>query len=167
MVNLMALGLVSFLQALPLRWVARLGRAGGSLAYWIDARHRRVAVENLTRCFGGEKSPRDIQALAKENFKRLGENYACGIKTAGMTWPELEPHLSFGGLEKVPGSAGEAVPTDDPATVTRANMPTSKLMAIGHFGNFELYARAGHLFPGYQFATTYRALRQPALNQLL
>ena len=39
--------LVRLLQALPLRTVARLGRAGGALAYWLDARHRRVLVKTL------------------------------------------------------------------------------------------------------------------------
>ena len=47
--------LVALLQALPLTWVARLGRAGGALAYWLDARHRRVALKNLTMCFGARK----------------------------------------------------------------------------------------------------------------
>ena len=40
-------------------------------------------------------------------------------------------------------------------------------MAIGHFGNFELYARFGDVNQAYQCATTYRGLRQPSLNQLL
>jgi KDO2-lipid IV(A) lauroyltransferase len=40
-------------------------------------------------------------------------------------------------------------------------------VAIGHFGNFELYARFGDMNRGYECATTYRALRQPALNRLL
>lgn len=31
---------------------------------------------------------------------------------------------------------------------------------FGHFGNFELYARANRAAPEFQFATTYRALRQ-------
>src|SRR5437867_1560534 len=82
------LALVRFVQTLPLRWAARLGRAGGALAFWLDGRHRRVALENLTRCFASEKSAQEIRALARENFKRIGESYSCGIKTAGMTWPE-------------------------------------------------------------------------------
>jgi Kdo2-lipid IVA lauroyltransferase/acyltransferase len=41
------------------------------------------------------------------------------------------------------------------------------VMAIGHFGNFELYARANHHFPERQFATTYRAVTPPGLNRLL
>src|SRR6266446_3651037 len=121
--------LIKFLQALPLRGVARLGRAGGTLTYWLDARHRRVAIENLNRCFASEKSDAEIRSIAREHFKRLGENYACAIKTAGMDWPQLEKHLEFGGLEKLP-------PTDAGAM--------SWVIAIGHFGNFELYARASH-----------------------
>ena len=39
-------------------------------------------------------------------------------------------------------------------------------MAIGHFGNFELYARIRPPCPIIKCATTYRALNQPALNRL-
>src|SRR5260370_42104850 len=80
-----ARGLVGLLQALPLVWVACLGRAGGALAYWCDARHRRVAVRNLARCFDREKTPAEIRALARENFRRIGENYACALETASMS----------------------------------------------------------------------------------
>ena len=69
-----------------------------------------------------------------------------------MSWKELKEHIEFEGLEKLrpPGE----------------NQP-SRVMAIGHFGNFELYTRANNVVPGFQFATTYRALRQPAVDQLL
>src|SRR5208283_6174997 len=71
--------LVALIQALPLTLVARLGRAGGGLAFWLDARHRRVALKNLAMCFGQEKTPEEIRALARENFRRIGENYAGAI----------------------------------------------------------------------------------------
>jgi KDO2-lipid IV(A) lauroyltransferase len=149
-----ASGLVALVQALPLRWVARLGRMGGALAYWIDARHRRVALRNLTMCFGQEKSPVEIRALARENFRRIGENFACAAKTAAMTPDELRTHCIFVGAEKIlPRQPGEN--------------PQSRVVAIGHFGNFELYARFGQFVPIYQCATTYRGLRQPSLNRLL
>src|SRR5690349_4701681 len=92
---LLARAVVALLQALPLPVVARLGRAGGALAWWLDARHRRVAVRNLTMCFGREKSAAEIQALARENFRRIGENYTCAIKTAAMTFEQLKPHVEF------------------------------------------------------------------------
>src|SRR5438105_11709781 len=92
---ILARSLVALLQGFPLTWVARLGRAGGGLAFWLDARHRRVALRNLNMCFGQEKSPAEIRSLALENFRRLGENYACAIKTAAMTFEELRQHVEF------------------------------------------------------------------------
>ena len=139
---------IAFLQALPLRWAARLGRAVGALAYWLDARHRKVALKNLTMCFGQEKSAAEIRALAKENFKRIGENYLSAIKTTTMTFDELRPHVEYVGAERL--------------------LPPRRVVnAGGHFGNFELYARFKDLAPQYQMAGTYRALKQPALNRLL
>lgn len=153
-VYLLARALVALIQALPLRTVARLGRAGGGLAWWLDARHRRVAVRNLTMCFGREKSVGEIQALARENFRRIGENYACAVKTAAMKFEQLRPHVEF---VDEPGLR--------PAAARRENL--NIVVAIGHFGNFELYARIIPIVPGYQFATTYRGLRQPSLDRLL
>src|SRR6266699_7070159 len=92
---LVALGLVKFLQALPLRWVARLGRAAGALAYTLDARHRRVARRNLAMCLGEQLAAEQIDTLAKENFRRLGENYCCAVKTAAMSCDELKAHVEF------------------------------------------------------------------------
>jgi KDO2-lipid IV(A) lauroyltransferase len=40
------------------------------------------------------------------------------------------------------------------------------VVAVGHLGNFELYAHAGLFVPGFRMATTYRALRQPTLDRL-
>jgi lauroyl/myristoyl acyltransferase len=151
---LIARALVAFLQTLPLPWVARLGRMGGALAYRLDARHRRVALSNLTLCFGHEKSPEEIRALAKENFRRIGENYASAIKTAGMSPEALRPYFEFVGAEKI-------LPHE-----TNAG-PQSRVVAIGHFGNFELYARFGQFVPVFQCATTYRGLRQHSLNRLM
>ncbi len=148
------LTLVKLLQALPLRWVARLGRAGGALAWWLDARHRRVVLENLTMCFGAEKSPDAIRALAKENMRRIGESYACAIRTAVMTAEELRPHLTFVGVEKIFPQPYE-------------RFAPRRIVAVGHFGNFELYARFHEIISGVKGVTTYRALRQPALNRLM
>jgi lauroyl/myristoyl acyltransferase len=145
-----ARALIAGIQCLPLIWVARLGRAGGGLAYFLDARHRRVALRNLTMCFGQEMSAEHIRILAQENFRRIGESFACAVKTASMTLEELRPHVEF-------------VPPPEFAR----NQPNRVVAAIGHFGNFELYARFGQFMPGYKSATTYRGLRQPSINRLM
>jgi KDO2-lipid IV(A) lauroyltransferase len=143
-----ARALIALIQLLPLPLVARLGRFGGGLAFRLDGRHRRVTVENLQMCFGAEKSPQEIMALARENFRRIGENYCCAIKTAAMSIDELRPHVEFVGDE-------------------RLQPPRRMVIAAGHFGNFELYARFQQYASGYQCVTTYRALKQPELNRLM
>lgn len=148
-----ARGLILLLQALPLTWVARVGRAGGAIAYWCDARHRRVAQRNLTACFGGEKSPEEIRVIARENFRRIGETFACAVKTASMSLDQLRQHLEIIGAEKVMSPESKT--------------PGSRVVAIGHFGNFELFAHAAAMAPHYRGATTYRALGTPALDRLL
>ena len=150
----LAWGLVALIQALPLKWVARLGRFFGGLVYLLDGRHRRVAVRNLTMCFGAEKSPEEIRELARENFRRIGENFACAAKTAGMTFEKVKRHVEFVAPREV------FFPPESPK-------PPGIVAAIGHFGNFELYARFGQFAPAYQCATTYRGLRQKSLDQLL
>ena len=150
----LARALIECLQSLPLNGVARLGRAAGALAFQLDGRHRRVVLDNLTQCFGREKPPQEIRAIAQENFRRIGENYLAAIKTAAMSFEALRPHLEFSGLENLPQPA---------AGQTKRNA----VVAIGHFGNFELYARLSETQPDGKFATTYRGLKQPALNRLM
>jgi lauroyl/myristoyl acyltransferase len=150
----LARAVVALLQALPLRTVARLGRAGGGLAYWLDARHRRVALRNLAMCFGQEKPAVEIRALARENFRRIGECFASAAKTAALSFEELRPHVEF------------AVPAEVVSPPGGRNAQ-GLVVAIGHFGNFELYTRLGQFAPAYRPVTTYRGLRQPSLNGLL
>lgn len=151
---LLARSLVALFQMLPLTWVARLGRAIGATVFWLDARHRRVALRNLQMCFGREKSPEEIHSLAGENFKRIGENFCSAIKTGVMTPDEMREYFEFVGAEKI-------LPHHD------GSGPQNRVVAIGHFGNFELYARFGQFVPTFKCATTYRALRQPSLNRLM
>jgi lauroyl/myristoyl acyltransferase len=149
-----AKGLITLLQLLPPGAVARIGRTGGAVAYWLDARHRRVARQNLTMCLGGEKTPAEIEALARENFRRIGECFACAAKTASMTAKQLEGHMEVIGAEKI-------LKRDE------VHGPMSRVFAIGHFGNFELFASSVQLAPAYRGATTYRALKEAGLNRMV
>jgi KDO2-lipid IV(A) lauroyltransferase len=145
---------IAFIQLLPLNLVARLGRAGGGLAFYLTSRYRRVVRQNLTLCFGQEKSAEEITAIARENFKRIGENYLSAVKTAVMSKRQMLPHFEFAGAENI-------LPHEIDSG------PQSRVVAIGHFGNFEIYARFGDFVPVFKCAATYRALKQPAVNRLM
>jgi KDO2-lipid IV(A) lauroyltransferase len=49
----------------------------------------------------------------------------------------------------------------------QSQRPSSRIVAIGHFGNFEMFAHAAFLVPRLQPATTYRGLKTPLLDGLL
>jgi Kdo2-lipid IVA lauroyltransferase/acyltransferase len=164
-----AKAIVAGIQTLPLELVARAGRMGGAIAHALDARHRNVAYNNLKRCFP-EKTEAEIQAIVRENFRRLGENYACGVKTAGMKFEEVMKRAEVIGLEKLATPARGAFigPHEEfTAQGTAGAAPWNRIVAIGHFGNFELYAILARCLPGYKHATTFRGLNQPGLNRLM
>jgi len=152
--QILARGLLAALRLLPLEWVARLGRGAGGLAYWVDGRHRRVAMQNIAASFQPEWPVRKVRELARENFRRIGESLACAARTSAMSDEEMLSRLEVVGAEHLfpagPGAAAQKF-----------------VVAIGHFGNFEVYARVRRLAPGYRLATTFRGLRQPSLDRML
>ncbi len=148
-----ARAVIALLQALPLGAVAWLGRAFGTLGHVLDRRHREVARRNLALSFP-EKSDAEVRALARENFKRVGESFACAVKTASLDEAGIRAVTEFVGAEKFPQAA-------------HGEKPPSIVCAIGHFANFELLARCGLFCPGYQMATTYRGFRQSGLTRVM
>jgi len=65
-----ARALVALIQALPLPFVARLGRAGGGLAFWLDVRHRRVAPSLAERTVQRVYQDVDEEALIEGVIRR-------------------------------------------------------------------------------------------------
>lgn len=141
---------IFLVQLLPLRLVAFIGRCIGQMVYWFDRRHRRVARNNMRLCFP-EKSEPEIVDLLAENFRRIGENFASAIKTSTMPFEKLGRHFEVIGIEKW----------------LRAREEKSRVVAIGHFGNFEIYARMASMMPGFQGAATFRGLDNQIINRLL
>ena len=145
---------VAGIAVVPLTCVAWVGRQIGGLVYLMDAGHRKVAINNLTMCFGREKSAAEIKTIAQENFRRLGENFACMVKTYMMPWEKLQNRIELVGMERViPREVGPKA--------------QSRILALGHFGLFELCAHYARFVPSFRLASTYRALRQPGLNRLM
>lgn len=145
---------IAWVQLFPLTWVARVGRFIGGIAWRLDRRHRKVAISNLTAVFGTERSAGEIRAIARENYVRIVENFVSLPKIGGMSDAEIAPHMEWYGVERLHRPDGRA-----------------GVLVIGHFGNFELFTRLPSQLPPnmppQKWASTYRALRPPALSDLM
>ena len=143
------------IRLLPLKLVCFIGRQIGFVFYFIDTGHRKIAVNNLTNSLGNYHSESEITSLAKENFRRLGEVYLSVLKTAHISLKNLSDILSVKGLEHLDLSQ------------RNDGLNPSFMFAIGHFGNFELYANAGLFAPEFDVGTTYRGFNQPWVEKLV
>ena len=143
------------IRLLPLKLVCFIGRQIGFVFYFIDTSHRKIAVNNLTNSLGNYHSESEITSIAKENFRRLGEVYLSVLKTAHISLKNLSDILSVKGLEHLDLSQ------------RNDGLNPSFMFAIGHFGNFELYANAGLFAPEFDVGTTYRGFNQPWVEKLV
>ena len=80
LVYLMALVAVGIVRRLPLSACFLLGQALGAFLWLILPGYRRLAGENLSRAFAGEKSSSQIRALTFKHFTTLGANAVCAFR---------------------------------------------------------------------------------------
>ncbi|MDP7012231.1 MAG: hypothetical protein QF685_12725 [Verrucomicrobiota bacterium] len=151
---LIARCVVSIASCLPLTLVAWCGRQTGTIAWYLDKRHRNVAMQNIQNSFP-EKNGEEIRNIARENFRRLGETYASVLKTGRMKSKEISTILTIEGYEVIEKTLEE-------------NPEERIILAAGHFGNFELFSWLRLGAPSVRkWITTYRGLRQEKLTELL
>ena len=151
---LIARCVIGIVFCLPLKWVAWCGRRGGAVAWYLDKRHRNVALDNIQASFP-EKIENEIRKIAQENFRRLGETYTSVLKTGCMNDDEISEILTIEGYEVI-------------EKILKENPGERILLAAGHFGNFELFSWLRLGAPSVrQWITTYRGLRQQKLTELL
>jgi KDO2-lipid IV(A) lauroyltransferase len=151
LICLAARAVFAAVDALPMRAVVRAGRVVGALAYALTSGPRRVVLRNMRAAFP-EWAEERVRAVAREHFKRVGEGFAASVKLGGMEWKAIEALCEFHGHEMLNPSG--KLP------------PPGMLVALGHFGCFDLFAWATRLMHGFRCMTTYRALNPPALDRL-
>lgn len=67
----LGLGLLRLLAFLPYHWKFPVGRALGSVLYWLAPKRRRLAKANIGLCFP-DKSSVERQSILKTHFKSVG-----------------------------------------------------------------------------------------------
>lgn len=143
--------LASLASALPAPAVLAVGRALGRLVWVCDARHRRVAQENLHVAFGASLDPAERRRLARRTFVRFGEALAELLLFPRIARSRPERWAEVHGIEHLRAAlaSGDGV-----------------LVTSGHFGNWELVALVQARL-GFPMTLVARPLDNPRLDRWL
>jgi KDO2-lipid IV(A) lauroyltransferase len=117
---------IRLLSLLPLRAALAVGRAVGTLAWWLAGSQRRLVLEHLELAFP-DRDPEERRAIGRASLVQLGE-VAMEIVAAAHGRLDVEQYVSLApGVEE---------------TIRRAMARGRGAVFIGaHTGNFEFLAR--------------------------
>ena len=134
----------AIVNALPLRALFIFGEGLGVCAWILLGKYRRLAFQNLTIAFGQEKSERELRAIARQSFRRLGSNLLCSIKLGVMPLKKIAEHVDV-----------------ENADVTHRELRAGRpvVLVLSHLGNWELIAQFIPSLVGYvRNGTVYQKL---------
>lgn len=136
-----------FAGCLPLAF----GRFLGRLAFYLDKKHRDIALKNLETAFGREKDSSEIYNIAKDVFENLGMNLIefCRI-----------PRLNSGNIDKTVTVRG----LDN--FLNACKKSKGVLFLTAHFGNWELMA-VSHALKGYPLNVVVREPDNPVFADFI
>lgn len=135
----------------PLWARIQLAQLGGEMAYYLDGRHRRIALRNLAIAFP-KKDEEERKALARASFRHLGRVFGEFSFIPRLTSENIGEYLSFEGLENW-------------RRVKEQGRGIAFLTA--HFGNWEWMASAFPLFTSHPIHVIFRPLDNSFLDRLV
>ena len=134
-------GFFRIIGLVPRQRAAALGKALGALWYRLDRRHRKIARANLTIAFGAQKTPREIDRLARRSFQNLGRLLFEVGWLQRLAPGEVAHHFSLEGF--TPGRL--------------IQLRRGVLVLTAHFGNWEILPAAAAML-GVRLSIVYRPL---------
>jgi Kdo2-lipid IVA lauroyltransferase/acyltransferase len=146
-----AVRLVSALVSLlPMRLVRGCGAALGRLAYAVDRRHRRIALDNLAAAFPS-RPERELRGLARAMFAHFGSLLLELLKFGTYSPERMRAAIDVEGAER----ARQAY-----------DQQRGVLFFTGHFGYWEIQAIVEPLH-GHPISVLARPLDNERLNEML
>jgi len=131
---------------------AGFGGLLGSLFRLASRRYRCLVRRNLRIATATDPlSPRELDALIAETFRRAGANFLCGFHSAVLPAEELRAHFEL----------------RNEAMVIRKTGEPGLVVVLAHQGNWEVLVRIARLIDGLEsFGAVYRPLNNPLIDRL-
>ena len=131
---------------LPWPLASALGAAVGRLVYRLAPRERGYALEHLRLAFGREKSPQEVERVARACFANVGRSTAELLCWPKLRLASLSRRLTVIGLEKLDRALREP--------------GRGVVLLTAHLGNWEILGAYLGLL-GYRGGVVARRLRYP------
>lgn len=135
---------------LPPAFALAVGRRLGDLLWWALPRRRAVALGNLRRSFGEERSAGDIRRLGRRSFQHVGMNLVEICRYFLRPTDVMLSRVRIQGREHFQTAAAQG---------------RGVLILTAHYGNWELLA-AAHGLTGLPLSIVTRPLDHPLLDDL-
>lgn len=134
----------NIINIIPVKMALDIGGIIGQLGYALDRKHRRLAISNIGRVFGKDKTPNEIRNIAKKSFQNLGRNIAEFLRKEPSDF-EVQGYENIENLIK----------QDKPV-----------IYILGHFGNWEMLGRiaARH---GIKLTAVGRAMKNKRVDEYI
>jgi Kdo2-lipid IVA lauroyltransferase/acyltransferase len=129
-----------------------IGTFGGLVGYWLDHRHVRIGMKNLSIAFP-ERSEQERRRILRASYVNLGKGAAEYIRLAGFFHTRLRRRVTYDRYKYW-------------QEVMRANPGKGLVVLSAHFGNFELFACA-HAMHGHPINLVHHTQRFLAGDALM
>ncbi|MCG8568054.1 MAG: lysophospholipid acyltransferase family protein [Desulfobacterales bacterium] len=120
--------------------------------YFVDKRHRRITLDNLTHAYGHEKTPAQLRRMVRKVFKNLIRMIFEIAWSYSLDMETLLTHFQFKGIENV-----EAIQKKGRGIIG----------ITGHMGNFEMLILAISRIELDEVHGVYRRLDFAPLERLM
>ena len=136
---------------LPTKMAHGLGRGLGKVAFVLDSRHRRIAMENLRIALRDGRSENEIRDLARASFFHLTSALVEICRYREFRKGPVERFVDFEGVPRV---------------IEAREGGRGIVLITGHLGAWELGALAAPMI-GYPLEVVFRPLDNPYLDRWL
>lgn len=135
---------------LPRGLILATARGIGSIAYLLDARGRRTALENLRAAFGEKYTPQQRTTIARKSYQNFARTFLDLFWARSLTPGNWEKHVQ--------------IQLDDPGAEAQART-TGAIWVTPHFGNFEFVSLIWG-FRDFQFTVVAQDFKNPGITDL-
>ncbi len=142
---------LAVINLIPLRARTGFFRLMGDFAYFLDERHRRIALRNLTLAFP-ERGEQARKKIARASFRHVATVLAEFSFIPKLNRQKIENYIWIEGLEHFRKAKEKK---------------RGILFLTAHFGNWEWMAVSFPLLSGHPLAVVFRPIDSPFLDRLV